>query len=531
MRLIPPIDYIKSQSNAEKKVANILQQLIANDAEVAYHSVHLPEHEYKRMSEIDFLVLWKGVAIVLEVKGGRVKCEHGVWIFTDRYGNYNTKSESPWDQGRSAMFALQKRVQHKYPNTRYLYTSLVVTPDQELDPSFEWTADEHIGSSQMTVSKFEQALDKASKNIRGNTPIGQMASWSDLKKFVRPDFDRLPTLLQQGRNINEEMAKFADEQLEILDGLESNPRVIIEGGAGSGKTLLAIEAAKRASTSGARVLFTCVSSAVIDQAKTLLEGSTVAAFDFNNIPGDKFDVLVIDEGQDLVNFKDLIDLDGVLNGGLHSGSWWLFCDPNNQAHVTGSFDADAYEDLRGNSTKYSLKKNHRNTKPIVEMVKQVLGADLGTPKIGAGPAVKFPNVSSRKAAISELDNALEEMVAQEIQISSINFISFSENFDNSYIYQTDFSKKFKITSNPTDGNPTIWTPARIKGLERDYIFVTDVEELYDAKSLSMLYVSMTRARVSLWVGVSSSARQILDEIAKQQIMNEVKQEDRSIRND
>ena len=113
MHLIPPIDYIKSQSNAEKKVANILQQLIANDAEVAYHSVHLPEHEYKRMSEIDFLVLWKGVAIVLEVKGGRVKCEHGVWVFTDRYGNHNTKSESPWDQGRSAMFALQKRVQQK----------------------------------------------------------------------------------------------------------------------------------------------------------------------------------------------------------------------------------------------------------------------------------------------------------------------------------------------------------------------------------------------------------------------------------
>ena len=531
MRLIPPIDYIKSQSNAEKKVANILVQLTSAEADVAYHSVHLPEHEYKRMSEIDFLVLWKGVVIVLEVKGGRVKCENGVWVFTDRFGNQNSKSESPWDQARSAMYSLQNRVLNKYPNLKYKYTSMVVTPDQELQPSFEWTSDEYIGPSQMTISKFEQSLDNAARNVRGGIPIGQMPPWGELKKFVRPDFDRLPTLEQQGKEINEEMAKFAEEQLDLLEGLEGNPRVLIEGGAGTGKTLLAIEAAKRASTTGARVLFTCISDAVINQMLPLLEDSSVEVHAFGDIPDEIFDVLVVDEGQDLANFESLVVLDEVLEGGLLSGKWWFFCDPNNQAHVTGSFDSEAYETLRKGSSTYLLKKNHRNTKPIVEMVKQVLGADLGAPRIGAGPAVKFPKISSIEDAINELDNSLEEIMAQGIKSKSINFISFSKNFDDSFVYQTQFSKKYKITSNPFDENPTIWSPSKIKGLEKDHIFVTDVNELSSENSLSMLYVSMTRAKISLWVGVSISARKILDEIAKVQILNEAKREDRSVRND
>lgn len=317
------------------------------------------------------------------------------------------------------------------------------------------------------------------------------------------------------------MSKFAEEQLELLDGLESNSRVVIEGGAGSGKTLLAIEAAKRISDTGKKVLFTCVSEAIIDQARMFLDNSSVSAYAFEDIPKDIFDVLVIDEGQDIVNIEDVVKLDGCLRGGLHLGSWWLFSDPNNQAHVSGQFDADVYHNLKSNSSVFRLKKNHRNTRPIVEMVKQLLGADLGTPKIGAGPSVKFPKVLSKSESVLALDRAIAEMLNQGIHANSLNFVTFCEDFDQSYVYETEFSHKYKITSNPVDGYPTIWSPARIKGLERDHVFVTDIDDLSNSKQLSKLYVSMTRAKVSLWVGVSQEARSVLDEIARTQITNEI----------
>ncbi|WP_425499875.1 nuclease-related domain-containing protein, partial [Luteolibacter marinus] len=50
------------------------------DAAVAYHSVHLPRHRRQIMGEADFVLLWKGAILVLEVKGGRIgRTADGIW--------------------------------------------------------------------------------------------------------------------------------------------------------------------------------------------------------------------------------------------------------------------------------------------------------------------------------------------------------------------------------------------------------------------------------------------------------------------
>lgn len=83
MRLIPPAEYIDSQSPAERKVAELLTAIRSNEG-VTYHSVHLPRHRKQIMGEADFVVLWRGTILVLEVKGGRIgRTEEGLctpWI-------------------------------------------------------------------------------------------------------------------------------------------------------------------------------------------------------------------------------------------------------------------------------------------------------------------------------------------------------------------------------------------------------------------------------------------------------------------
>ena len=76
--------------------------------------------------------------------------------------------------------------------------------------------------------------------------------------------------------------------------LFDNPRVIVRGSAGTGKTLLAVEEAKRAAAQGSRVLYCCFNKGLAEYVRRVLAGSAVA--------------LCLDTGHLLVGGTDPADL-------------------------------------------------------------------------------------------------------------------------------------------------------------------------------------------------------------------------------
>jgi len=133
VRMIPPPEvYGHVDSRAELRVAELLKQVEMGEPTTCLYSVRLPVHEYKRMSEVDFLVVWDDTVLIIEVKGGRLGRHDGMWTFTNRYGETNDKREGPFDQAGTAMFALQRRLQDRIPDLDVAFGYLVLTPDQEL---------------------------------------------------------------------------------------------------------------------------------------------------------------------------------------------------------------------------------------------------------------------------------------------------------------------------------------------------------------------------------------------------------------
>ena len=66
-------------------------------------------------------------------------------------------------------------------------------------------------------------------------------------------------------------------QLDVLDGILENDRVLVQGGAGSGKTLVAVEAARRLVAEGKKVLLICFTAPLQKWLASRLEGSGVDA--------------------------------------------------------------------------------------------------------------------------------------------------------------------------------------------------------------------------------------------------------------
>ena len=162
--------------------------------------------------------------------------------------------------------------------------------------------------------------------------------------------------------------KLTNEQSLCLEQLKDNPRALIRGTAGTGKTLLALEAAKNAISNGERVAFFCFNRLLGDWLKSIFddlpfeqqpmfigtfhsymikllnsrgikisEPSDLAnleqyyKFDLPNkvveVCKSKpvvYDKIIIDEAQDLVTNEYLDVLDYSLLGGLARGHWLMF---------------------------------------------------------------------------------------------------------------------------------------------------------------------------------------------------------------
>jgi hypothetical protein len=75
--------------------------------------------------------------------------------------------------------------------------------------------------------------------------------------YLRGDFDFIPTADAVIDDVRKQLDQLTQEQRIVLDVLHDSARVLVDGGAGTGKTLLAIEAAQRMARAGHRVLFLC----------------------------------------------------------------------------------------------------------------------------------------------------------------------------------------------------------------------------------------------------------------------------------
>jgi hypothetical protein len=254
-------------------------------------------------------------------------------------------------------------------------------------------------------------------------------------------------------------------------------------------------------------------------ASELLSDSPVQLVPFDSIPDEPvFDVVVVDEAQDLLNLEDMSRLSESVRGGLQDGRWWIFLDPNNQTHLSGVFDEMVYQEIQAGAIIVDLTKNVRNARTVVTAVQSHLGADLGSPRIGEGPDASIVQARTPEEARRLLDGRLSTLRDQGVSRKKITIISAATDPSASIL-----AVEGRPPSNYTLGNQSfeVVTAAHIKGLEREHVIAVDVADLDTAGGRAGSYVAMTRPRYSLYVISSPGAYQIMGRNALQYIQKQV----------
>lgn len=572
-RMIPATIHPQIRSGAERQLFGVIRDAPGTEDWACLHSLGLARHGTKRRGEIDFLLLTRKGIFVLEAKGGGIARDGGTWRFTDRYGDTHVRVESPFDQAAGAMFALEKDVRERFADeprrTRMLFGYGVMFPDIVFDACGSESDRRLLYDARDRNQPFTAYIDRLAAFARDSDPRDRYAPTdTDIRlliEFLRPDFDLVPALGVQVDNAVGKLLSLAQEQYAVIDAWEQYmyPRVLVQGGAGTGKTLLALEAAIRAARQNdGEILLLCYNRLLAkflqEQVKArhpgggvtvkpifsllteIINASSLAAeFEGKRASVDQrvlyksiypeyaalaiiengytpARTLVIDEAQDMMTMPLLDLIDAFVSGGLSNGRWYVFCDVNNQASVFGSFEQAALARIVQHGHTAILATNRRNTRQVAEETTMLTCPRIAAPASVDGIPVRYSWYASPEKQVECLSQTVRRLLRDQIAPGKITVLSPRSAAGCSAAQITDpkliplETENVLEASNGSCRFPTYCTVSGFKGLENDFIILTDIEDLDSEWWRSVIYVGMSRARVGLHLLLQESLKTVYE---------------------
>jgi DNA helicase IV len=371
---------------------------------------------------------------------------------------------------------------------------------------------------------------------------------------MRPDFEVVSCLGSRVNHTKERFLTLTEEQYNHLDMIANNPnlKVRLRGGAGTGKTLLAVEQARRCALQGKKVLFLCFNKNLAFfiqhgfEEEGLTENISVWSFHsyawntikqsqldetqinwrdndslLNEMPAlfeEAFcqvhekppcDVLIIDEGQDLDVTPWVNSLDWLVRKGLKGGTWYWFED---SAQDLFGHSKSAIDDF--SPFNLELTKNCRNTKQIGEYTTRLTGCGEMKYLVDNGDEVKVIYYNSLQHQQQLLEKEITKTLSGKVKPEDIVILSHrARGNPKSAIKGIDTLGGKKVvdwqSENP-DKNIRFATVQSFKGLESPVIFRIDVEELEKKDKKILNYVSFSRATTLLVVFMSNKLKDKLE---------------------
>ena len=556
-RMLPPFIDESTRSSAERRVFGAIKEQLSNEWTVL-HSLGSTLHDRKPWAEIDFVLVGPPGVFCLEVKGGRIARRRGEWEFTDRFGHVATKREGPFEQVGPAAAQIYRFLSSRLPDSRSSIVGYgVVTPDVRFDVVGPDIEAQIVYDERDTIHPFEHYLTRLSEYWNERLQYRRPLSTNLRERVVqllRPDFDVQPSLASRLRNVERELVRFTEEQYRVLDGLVDNPRVLVRGAAGTGKTLLAVEEARRRAAIGKRVLLCCFNRMLADHLRRSADLKGVEVYHYHGLLSElikeaglerslpdatedqlfrvfmpavaleailkedilaRYDVLVIDEGQDLL-LDDYVEvLDALLVGGMASGSWRIFYDPYQDLFEGTNLDGATLV-RKAVSVQYRLTMNCRNTQPIATTAALVGGVLPGDAMQTSGPDVEWiwyrDDQHQRRALGRRLSRLIstDHVDPRSIVVLTRRLLKSSGLADGLVNCPLPIHD---IRSSRTKSIPHS-TVTAFKGLEAEVVVLADVQQLTDSAAMLEHYVAASRARGLLIVALHQSLQDDYQELAE-----------------
>jgi UvrD-like helicase C-terminal domain/Nuclease-related domain/AAA domain len=548
---------------SERRVFDLLKCIPDSQQWIVLHSLGLSNSYSGEYGEVDFVVIIPDSGIVcLEVKGGGVSCTNGIWSTVDQHGARHDYKRSPFAQVREGMWKLVSAIRTHFgensPEAGCAIGWTVVFPDiTSPPPTTEFRRDEVIDRNDLQGDWKARLMNTpsllAAQRNRGKP---SRSTCERLLKFLRPDFERIGTVSSDLWDTEERIRSLTEEQYAFLDALAANRTCLVYGPAGTGKTLLAVEAAKRSASNGHPTLLTCFNRNLGRWLSRSVEGVQLTSLASGNLHkilrdrilrssiadeflrlearaesrffsedyyelgalaiaeiGERFGTVLIDEVQDFP-MKGLAQVVKEWTGG-HPAHIMLFGDFAHQAIYDASTRLrDQVTAAFPGLTSFALSLNCRNTRMIAKQIELVAGSYGGriSERQPEGHTVEYFYHSGDEEQITHLEQVGMTLRRQGYKPEDIIILS-PTRFETGPLARLSRLANWPVNDFENAGPQEIArsTIHAFKGLERSVVILADIDTRDAAEADNLLYVGMSRARTRLFLLCSKTTQGLINE--------------------
>ena len=519
------------RSNSEKEVFDAVIKKLQDD-DVVFCNLELSTHDRGEI-EIDLVILMANRGcIVVETKGGHITFDGENWIQSDNSGS---RIIDPAQQARRNMFSIRDYIRNRWSQGNLKADWVVAFPGNRIqnvnDPNLP---------REKIIDKFDlpNIVSTLKSNIDGlvaQAPTS--AHWVEAAiKHLQPvsasDADRESVL----GGTHDYIKTLTHERAQLLEQLSENDRYYVRGPAGSGKSWLAFEQAKRWASEGLRVgivafnrgITTYMQNKILELDEVDRPAWVGTFHNFANYLGSsagspgkydeendvyaapliaaavklneelKFDAFVVDEAQDFMSsWWSVLDLS------LHEpkkGKMALFGD--DQQKIFGKRKGP-----EGFFARVRLDDNIRNSRQIGELASGFTSRGITV----RGPnsfSIEFIECEESKV-IQNADDAVERLTDKEIwQPGEIALLTTKERHP---VHAAFTTKERELYWQEFWSGESVFygTVGGFKGLERPVV-VLAINGFHNSEDFEdFLYVGLTRARDKLIIVASSSVCQAI----------------------
>lgn len=474
-------------------------------------------------SETDFVILnrTKGV-ICLEAKAGQVRYENGCWLYGSGIPMHNG---GPFNQASANKYKLMRYISDSnmaFVLEKCKFFHAVWFPSVSNDRLRSMTlpseGDKTLVLTKEALSDPEEFIDRVyalELPSRVQTNLSEFECKRLVREIFCPQFNVFPSASFEADLKKIVFHRLLDEQAGILDFLDEQLTAAVNGAARTGKTMIAVEKARRHAAFGEKVLFLCFNTQLKDYlennyAREFVSYYTIAGFackicntarpDYKELKSKLEDYyisgsfpykhVIIDEGQDFgseaIEETDIIQLiHDIIVDTDQGGTFYVFYDRLQliQAREMPKFISDL-------DCRLTLYRNCRNTeniavtslRPITERKPRVFdGAVKGAP-------AKLHFCDSVQSEHERIDVIIDELAADGYR---------------DIVILTCKTEATSVLSNSVKcgryRNKYLFTTCRkFKGLEADVVVLVDVDKTtFEQDNVLLFYVGTSRARIKL----------------------------------
>jgi hypothetical protein len=513
-------------SHAEAAVHAALRAQLP-DGWTAWHALRL-RSSGRSEGEADFVIAAPGRGVlIVEVKGGRIELVGGHWR-----QNGAPLDRAPRQQAVNAAHLIEGLLRARGV-AMPPYESASVFPETEfsMPPGAADVVGMVLGKRDLTwlghelPGLFERAL-------AGRPPPADDRWIAAIHALWGETWIPSVTLADQTRDAARRLLQLDDEQLTVLDYAGTNPRAIVEGGAGTGKTVVAGELVARRARAGQRALYVCFTDALArvvdrnlaaaglgDAARAVairrhacellaasgaplapesrgfwdevsLQAACAALPPLDARP----DLVVVDEAQDLEP-SDWVLIEELARG----RDLWIFGDEQ-QRFWDGRGVPPA---LREGATVLTLRQQRRSPEAIAAFA----AAYVGGPRPTRRPDPSCLRVVVAADPLDRVRHELAELRRAGIRAADCAVLTLAGRGRSRLLgHDTLGAEPVALAdADAADGRVVVDTFLRFKGLERAHILITEPLHGPAMKYATRMHLALTRATVSVTIVCDEAA--------------------------